>query len=143
MPSDITPRMYVYGIIIMMFFIVGGMSILSIMQSADSGFDSESRSGEFNRTFNKLANVETEVGDIESGFQTDPEWGVFGALNALIKSAWNTFSLMFSSWSFMDSVFEGLESFFGVPAWIPSIIMLFITVTLAFAIYSLIFQKDS
>jgi hypothetical protein len=143
MVADITPRMYVYGVIMMMFFIVGGMAMLSIMQESDASFDADSRSGEFNRTFNKLANVETEVSSIESSFQTDPEWGVFGGLNALIKGTWNTFSLMFSSWSFMDGVFQGLESFFGVPGWISSIIMLLITVTIAFAIYSLIFQKDS
>ena len=143
MADNITPRQYIYGVIIMMFFIVGGMAILSEFQSSDSTFDNDSRSGEFNRTFNKLSSVEDQVSGIEENFNTDPEWGVFGALNALIKGAWNTFSLMFTSWSFMDSVFEGMESFFGVPSWVATIIGLFITITIAFAIYSLIFQKDS
>ena len=127
----------------MMFFVVGGMSILSELQSANPNFDSDSRSGEFNRTFNRLSSVEDQVGVIENSFETPAEWGVFGALNALIKGAWNTFSLMFTSWGFMDDVFSGMESFFGIPAWIPTIISLFIVVTLAFAIYSLIFQKDA
>lgn len=140
--ANITPRHYIYGVIIMMFFIVGGMGILSEFQSADVGFDT-TKIGEFNRTFNKLDDVQTQVGAIESSFETDPEWGLFGALNALIKGAWNTFALMFTSWSFMSSVFNGLESVFGIPGWIPTIIGLFITVTIAFGIYSLIFQKDS
>ena len=142
--ADITPRHYLYGVIIFMFFIVGGMGILSIFQTADADFDSSSRSGEFNRTFNKLSQVESGVGTIESSIKdADTDFGAFGVLNALISSAWQSLKLMFTSWSFMDAVFEGMTSFFGVPAWIPLIIGLFITVTLAFAIYSLIFQQPS
>lgn len=141
--ANITPRHYIYGVIIMMFFITGGMGLLGILQSTDAGFDVNDRTGEFNRTFNKLDSVTTQVDNIEDSFDTDPEWGVFGALNALIKGAWNTFALMFTSWAFMDTVFNGLYTVFGVPLWVATFIGLFITVSLAFAIYSLIFQKDS
>ena len=144
MANSITPRQYLYGVVIMMFFIVGGMSILTSFQTANTNFDSDSRSGEFNRTFNKLAEVESQVDSVEINIaQSDPEWGLFGALNALIKGAWNSLILLFTSWSFMDAVFDGMSGFFGVPSWISTIIGLFITITLAFGIYSLIFQKDA
>lgn len=127
----------------MMFFIVGGMSILSIYSSNNSDFDSYDKSGEFNRTFNKLANVENEVDDLRGNIEdADTDFGAFGVLNALISSGWQTLKLLFESFGFMDSVFDGLEAFFGVPAWIPTIIGLFITVMISFAIYSMIFQKD-
>lgn len=141
--ADVTIRHYLYGIIIMMFFIGAGMGILSEFQKAAPSFDVENRSGEFNSTFNRLANVESEIAKIQSSFSTKPEWGFFGALNALIQGAWSTLSLIFGSLDFMYEVFEGMEAFFGVPLWIPGIIILFVTVTLAFAIFGLIFQKDA
>lgn len=127
----------------MMFFIVGGMAIITELNDGSAQFDT-GKSGEFNRTFNKLSETQTQVSGIESNIKdADTDFGAFGVLNALISSAWQSLKLMFTSWSFMDSVFEGLTAFFGVPAWIPVIISMFITVTLAFAIYSLIFQKDA
>ena len=140
--ANITPRHYIYGVIIMMFFVVGGMGILSEFQSADDGFDTL-KTGEFNRTFNKLSTVENKVGIIESSFESDPDWGLFGALNALIKGAWQTIILMVTSWGFVGTALSGLTSVFGIPGWIITIIGLFISVTIAFGIFSLIFQKDS
>jgi len=143
MANNITPKTYIYGIIIMMFFIVGGMSLMSQFVSFDDHLDNTSELYRFNQTFDKLSTVSEKVDGIESNFESDPDWGLFGGLNALIKSSWNTFSLMISSWGFMGDVFGGLTSIFGVPSWIISIIGLLISVTIAFAVYSLIFQRDA
>lgn len=141
--ADTTTRHYILGVIMMMFFVVGGVSLLSEYRTADATFDATDRTGEFNRSFNQLEAVQTQINTIESNFESDPEWGVFGALNALIKSAWNTFSLIFTSWGFMDSVFDGMYQMFGIPSWVSVFIGMIITVIIAFAIYSLIFQKDA
>lgn len=141
--ADANPRTYIYGVIIMMFFIVGGVGILSEFKAADSNFDASDKTGEFNRTFNKIDQVTTEVDDLKSNIEdADTDFGLFGVLNALISSAWQSLKLLFSSFGFMTAIFNGLESVFGIPAWIPLIIGLFVTVTLVFAIYKMIFQTE-
>jgi len=141
--AEITPRHYLYGVIIMMFFIVGGMAMLAEMNDGNSKLNT-GMSDEFNNTFNRLGDTQSQVDVIEGNINNaDTDLGVFGVLNALISSAWQSLKLMFTSWAFMSAVFSGLTAFFGVPVWIVSIIGMFITITLAFAIYSLIFQKDA
>ena len=138
-----TPRTFLYGTIIMMFFIMGGMAIFTEFQTADPTFDSSDKTGEFNRTFNKLDEVTIEVQELEDNIKSsDTDFGVFGVLNALIFSSWQAIKFIFDSFGFMDSVLNGLESVFGVPAWIPSIMILLITVMLIFAIYRMVFQSE-
>lgn len=139
--TDALPRHYVMGIILFTFIVVGGVSMLSTMNTYNSGFTDDSRFESFNLTFNKMSDVQTEVGDLQSGIEeTSADPGAFGFLNALIGSGWNTMQLMFSSFSFMNGVFNGLETVFGLPPFIPTLIGLMITVLIAFAIYSAIFQ---
>lgn len=141
--AETTTKNYIIGVIMMMMFVVGGISLLSLFNDADSSFDSDGRAGEFNRTFNKLDDVSSQVHTIESSFDAEPQWGIFGALNSLIQSAWNTITLVITSWGFMDSVFIGMNAMFGVPLWVATFIGLIITIIIAFAIYSLIFQRGA
>lgn len=137
------PRTFLYGIIIMMFFIMGGVALLAEFQAADSTFDDSDKTGEFNRTFNKISEVTEEVNVLEDNIKSsDTDFGLFGVLNALIFSSWQAIKFIFDSFGFMDAVLYGLQSFFGVPAWIPLIITLLITVMLVFAIYRMVFQSE-
>ena len=72
----------------------------------------------------------------------DKDFGTFGVWNALVSSAWQSLKLLITSWGFMAAVLTGLNAFFGVPLWIPAVVSLFITVTIGYAIYSMIFRKD-
>jgi len=142
--AEILPRHYLFGVIILMFFVIGGVGIMSEYMAYDNGFDTRNSTTEFNRTFNKIANVEDSIDSLENQIRNDEDadFGFFGVLNSLINSAWTALRLMFQSFTFMDAVFEGMTAFFGIPSWIPLIIGLLITVVLVFGIYSLIFQKD-
>ena len=140
--AEVTARHILYGFLAAAFVIIGGVQFMALLQSSDGGFDSADRTGEFNRTFDKLNDVSANINSMQDSFSADPEWGVFGALNALIKSSWESIKTMFSIVGTTNSVFGGLSSFFGVPSWIVGILGLFITVTVIFAIYSLIFAKD-
>lgn len=141
--AQTTPRTYLYGIIIMMFFIIGGVAILVEFKAANSNLDSGDQTGEFNRTVNKIDDVNEKIGNLKSNIENaDTNFGAFGVLNSLISSAWLSLRLLFDSFSFMDGVFKGLVSIFGVPAWIPILISLIITVTIIFSIYKMIFQTE-
>lgn len=141
--SEVLPRHYIIGIIIFTFFIVGGTSMLSLMGAEDAAFAGDEQLQHFNRTFNIQSSITQEVGDLEDSVsQADLDPGPFGMLNALISSSWTSLALMFDSFSFMNSVLDGLSSVFGVPGWIPILIGLIITVILVFAIFGAIFQRN-
>jgi len=140
--SDILPRHYITGIIVFTFIIVGGVSMLSLMEGGNNNFINDPQFTQFNSTFNVQEDITTSVNNLEAsvtGADLDP--GPFGMLNALISSSWTSLRLMFSSYSFMGNVLFGL-SIFGIPAWIPTLIGLMITVILAFAIFGAVFQRN-
>lgn len=141
--TEVLPRHYLIGILIFTLFIVGGVSIFSILEEGQTGFTDDDRYNRFNRSFNTLNDVTDSVGELENTVDdADTDFGTFGVLNSLINSAWQGLKLMLSSFTFMDDAFEGMEDVFGIPWWIPAIISLLVTVLILFAIYSAIFQRD-
>ena len=96
----------------------------------------------FNSTFNKLEATSAQVDTLETGItQAEPEQGLFGVLNSLISTAWNSLKLIYSSFGFMTTAYEGLSTVFGVPVWIPLIIGAVVIVIITFQIWGAIFQR--
>jgi hypothetical protein len=127
---------YIIAIVIFTIIMVGG--IISF-----ASFGTYSRATEFNKTFNKMADVQSSVGGLQdqiTGGEADA--GAFGFLNALIGGAWNALKTIFTSFDFMSAVLFGANSFFGVPTYIISLILLIISTIIIFAIYSAIFQRE-
>jgi hypothetical protein len=148
--AEILPRHYLYGILFFGFIIVSGMMIInefykaSISSGNNINFDSGNERIGYNQTFNKFSKINETMSSFKSGISiSDNDVGLFGVLNGLIQSSWSTLKLLLSSFGFMDDVFVGLSDQFGIPAYIPVFIIMFIMVTIAFAIYSLIFAKDA
>ena len=141
--ADVLPRHYITGIIIFTLFIIGGIAIIGELTHEDAGFVDDEKFSSFNDTFNVYDDITTEVGDLRSDIEdADTDFGLFGVLNSLISSSWQSLKLLISSFGFMDAVFNGLESFVGIPGWVGGLLILLVTVLLAFAIYSAIFQRD-
>lgn len=141
--AEILPRHYIFGIIAFTFIIVGGVSIFASLHSDDPTFGDSDKLTQFNRTFNVMDDVSDNVGNLQTNIENaDSDFGLFGVLNSLISSAWQTLKLLFSSFSFMGAVFSGTTTMFGIPAWIPTLAGLVITIIIAFAIYSAIFQRE-
>lgn len=141
--GEILPRHYLFGVLAFTIFIVGGVSMLSIFKQADPTFASDDTYTRFNESFNQLSEVTTTVGALQTGItDADTDFGAFGVLNALISSAWQSLKLMFTSFGIMNDAYNGLSTVFGIPAWIPGIIILAVTIIIAFTIYSAIFQKE-
>lgn len=141
--GETLPRHYLYGIVVFTLFIVGGVFFVTEFSGDGvSSIDSD-RTGSFNRTFNKMDSLSSTTSDLRSGVEdAETDFGAFGVLNSLISGAWNTLKLLFSSLSFMDGVFDGLFTEFGVPAFVGTLIGLLVVLLIAFAIYSAIFQRD-
>lgn len=141
--ARVIPRQYIIGILIFSMFIVGGVSLMSNLFEKDPTFGDQDKFNQFNDTFNIMGDVSIRVNDLESSVvsvDTDP--GLWGTLSALTLGVWNSLGLLFSSFGFMDTVFNGFESIFGIPGWVGSTIIAIITVMLVFSIISAILQRD-
>ena len=138
---DVRISDYIVGILIFTLVIVGGVSMTAIVNDVRP-INSE-KYDEFNNTFNVFDEVTTEVDSLESTVKdTNPEWGALGALNALIDSGFQSIKLTLTSFGFMDGVFTGGSSLFGVPTFVAIIITAIITIIIIYSIYSAVFQKD-
>lgn len=137
------PSTYIIGILVFTMFILGGVGIIGELMQSNPAFGDSDKYTQFNKTFNVYNRVTTSVDSLKTNIEeADTDFGLFGVLNALISSSWQTLRLLVSSLNFMNGVFEGLHTMFGLPTWVPSIIISIITVIIVFAIYSAIFQRD-
>lgn len=140
---EVLPRHYILGIVIFMFFIIGGITLINNFSNDNDDFLEADKYDKFNKTFNKLSIIDAKVDTLESGVKNaNTDMGLFGVLNSLINSAWNTLKLLTESLNFMDTVFEGLSTIFGVPIWVSQVIIMIVTIIIVFAIYSAIFQRE-
>jgi hypothetical protein len=142
--SNANPKTYVLGIIAFTLVILGGMAMLGDLNSGSGGvISSDSRYSEFNNTFNRYDDLDTQVNTIKGNIEDEEGGGgVFGFLDNLVNSAWSSIKLMFSSFNFMNDAFNGLSSMFGVPSWVGGLIILAVIVIIGFSIYAAVFQVN-
>lgn len=137
------PSTYILGIIVFTLVIVGGVSMMGEFRATDSTYATDPKFTEFNNTFNVYSELTDNVNELQTGItDADSDFGALGVLNGLILTAWQGLKLMITNWSFMNVVFNGLTTIFGVPAWIPALIILGVAVMFVFALYSSFFQRD-
>lgn len=144
--AEILPRHYIIAIIFFVFVILGGLYCINEMIADKPTFLSSGDAdelGKFNQSFNKLADINESISNIQESIQNaETDFGIFGVLNSLINSAWNSLKLLYTTLSFMNSAFSALENIFGIPYWIPMLIILVFVVIIAFGIYKMIFKAE-
>uniref|UniRef100_A0A6M3LIX9 Uncharacterized protein n=1 Tax=viral metagenome TaxID=1070528 RepID=A0A6M3LIX9_9ZZZZ len=137
------PSTYIIGILVFTFFIVGGVSMMSILRTSDPTYANDPKFEQFNDTFNVYSETSEKVSALGTGItSSDTDWGLLGVLNGLIMAAWQSLKLLLLNFSFMNTVFNGLYTIFGVPAWISGLVILGVTVMFVFSLYSAFFQRD-
>lgn len=137
------PSTYLMAILVFILFIVGGVSIMSELRQSNPTYADDDRFTEFNDTFNVYTETSTKITDLgETISNSDSDWGILGVLNGLILTAWQSLKLLITNWAFMNGVFLGLSTIFGIPTWITGLIILSITLMFVFALYSAFFQRD-
>ena len=134
-------RNYIFGIIVFVAFIMGGVGLLAELRESDTSFATDERFTEFNNTFNVYDDLKTETGKMQTAITNtnSTDFGTFGVLNSLISSVWQSLRLMFSSVEFMETAITGVV-IFGVPAWIPALAITAIGVMITFAIIAYVFK---
>ena len=117
---------------------------MSEFRSSNPDYANDDKFTEFNETFNVYEETSEQIGDLGSSItNADSDWGILGVLNGLILAAWQSLKLLLTNWAFMNGVFYGLSTLFGVPSWIAGLIILAVTVMFVFALYSAILFKPS
>lgn len=139
--AEVTPRIFIYGIIVFTLMIGGVAFIMSQFAIDSPSFTSDENFQAFNSTFNKYNDV-VEVGTNLSGdIQTSqPNPTLFGVLDSLVNSGWVAIKSLFNTLGFVNTIFGGLTNIFGIPSWIVALLTTLMVVMIAFSIYSLIFQ---
>lgn len=146
--AEILPKHIYIATIFFVFAILGGLYMINEMIQDKPDFLSSGDADElekFNESFNKLEDINRSVHAIQENIQTKPDEGLlgkFGMLGGLINSAWNTIVFMFVSLSFLNSAFYALEDTFGIPSWVPVLLVLVFIVIIAFGILKMIFKAE-
>jgi len=145
--AEILIRHYIYGIILFTLLITAGVSLITDISTTEGNLLNDDEITKFNRTFNKRSDLEASINTMQTNIEsTSSEGGILtalGVLGSLINSVWNSLALMFSSFSFMGTILLGSHTIFGLPSWLAAFIGLFITVLIAFGIFTIIFQREA
>lgn len=138
-------RHYVYGSVLFVLFILGGLYIIGdIIDDVPDAVDQGSLE-KFNRTFNNFNNINASLGatrDSITGSELDIGSFGTGSLGAFVNIAWQIVKGFFSVFGFMNDVFDGLESYFGIPYFVPLILSLLVIALFIFTLISIAVNKD-
>lgn len=142
--AELLPRHLFFGFIIATIFIIGGLALMYNVSSSKDGYlGNESDVQIFNSSFNKFADIESGAANLQSGItDASPEMGIFGVLNALIGTTWNALTGLFTTFAFMITLGGNLTTYFGIPWWATALGTMLILGILAFAIFTVIFQRE-
>lgn len=107
------------------------------------GINNDAQVQEFNESFNKITDLQVKANEIRSTItNSSTDFGAFGVLNALISSAWNGLGYIYDIFDITDTLFTDMAQFFGVPVWIPTTLIIIALISICFAIWSAIFQRE-
>lgn len=142
--ANVLPRHFVYGVILFTLIIVGGVNMLATLNDHSASLlDRSEHYSDFNATFNKFSELNDTVNSLSTSLDsTNPDVKDGTFLGDLIRGSWNTLKTIRASFGFMNEGFRGLSSFFGMPAWIPALIISLIAIMLVFSIWSAVFQRE-
>lgn len=140
--TDIQPRDYLVGIICFTIVIVGGISIIDAFRTADSSFIDQDKYYMFNETFNIKNGVDTSVNNIRNSIITENLPAPIAFISTMFLTAFQALMGLFTSLNFMNAVFNGLYTVFGIPIWVSGLLISLVTIMIVFSIISAILQRD-
>lgn len=143
---EVNPSNYIIGVTIFTLMILLGIDFIyePAKISGNVSYIDTGKQGDFNKSFEQYAKLNSEVGNLKSNVENaNTDFGIFGVLNSLINSAWQTLRVLISSFNFMDDAYNGLASLFGIPNYVGAILSTLVTIVIVFAIYKAIFKAEA
>lgn len=140
--ADTQPRDYLVGILLFTLFITGGVQLIDMMYGESTNFVDADQYNSFNDTFNVRNDANQAVSDIRNKIVTQDLPSPITFVATMFLTAFQALMSLFTSLTFMTSVFEGLYHVFGIPFWVTGILVSLITIMIVFSIISAILQRD-
>ena len=137
----IKPSTYIIGTIIFVFFMMAGLTMMAEFRTVKPTFASDAEFASFNNSFNKYNDLQASVSATNVN-ETDPDFGEFGPLNALIETSWNILKNLGTTFGFMTDIYGGLTTEFGIPPFVGVIIGMLVAIVFAFGLYAAVFRLD-
>ena len=148
------PRHFFYAAIVFTMLVTGVVSLLTMVIDGSDGSTSSAvpelmssdRVTEFNKTFNIGEDLSASIGDLKSkmqGLKPTSKASVITLPIAFIETSWAMIKFIIDSFGFMDSAFDGLSAFLGIPSWVAGFIIAIIVILFVFSILTIIFGKDT
>ena len=141
-------RDYLTGVIVFMLvlmsvnFIVGIVLNTVGVSPSSSDYDVFMR---YNDTTNKYNELNSSMTELEQSITNSSgllrNMPVFGPIESFINSGFLTFTSIFTSIGWMNTIFSSVALMFGIPPWITGFITLLLIVLFVFSIYSAVFQR--
>ena len=135
---------YLIGIIMFTLFVVGGMFMINSIAEYDSSFMEHQRYQQFENIVDQYDKVNESLSGLSAGIldESQVDQSNIGVLSSLIQTAWNGLKALPATFAFMNVMIVNLASFFGVPAFIPGLLILVIGIIVLFSILGAVFQND-
>jgi len=140
--ADVKPRDYLIGIIIFSLLITAGVELVTLFNRADTSFVEDTKFSSFNDTFNIRSDAEQSVSDIRDSIITKNLPSPITFISTMFLTAFQALMSLFSSLLFMNAVFTGLSTVFGIPVWATTGIISLVTIVLVFSIIAALLQRD-
>lgn len=135
-------RHIVLSIIVFTMVIVGGVSLITNFAEDNTEFIDNNEFPGFNRTFNRMADLQISVDKLEAATQTPPEQGLWGFLDGLMRTTVNALKSIFTTFDFIGEIFVGLSIIFPIPVWVGALLTSMITIIIAFGIFTIVTQRE-
>ena len=146
--AEHTPRDLMIAGIVFVFFIVSGISLITLY-NAELGAVMDDDMLEDFKVFNRSSDLASANSSFthsldrleEAANEDNPIFAAFGVAGALLEGAWATMSNLVDSFGFITTAIGNLDDVFGVPTFLIGILSMLVTTIILFMIYTLIFAK--
>lgn len=132
------PSKYLMGMVLMGMVISGFAAMYSVAFT-----NHQTENTDFNSTFNQLNTIQEEFEELNSIVQLEStEVGQDSAITAVAKGANSALLLLLTPFSFLTSIFDGLENTFGIPVWFTAGLLTLISIGILFAVITAVFRTS-
>lgn len=148
---DTKPRDLMFALIAFTALVLGGLGLITEFEGAKSNFsdtpfiDDSAHFRNFSNTLDQSEALLAQIDTIKAPLSDTVSWDQFGAF-ALLETGWRMFkalpSMLLLGTGFVASIFSGVSNYFGVPAWVATLALSFITVMIVFSIFTAVFQRE-
>jgi hypothetical protein len=139
--GDIRPRDILVSLVIFGLVITGGVSLIGRFLVYQPSY-ADDQYTEFNETFNKLEETQAKTTELKNSLVSQNLPQPLDFLANMYLTAYQTAMSLFSGFEFIDAIFNGLSTIFGIPTWAIAGILSLITIIFTFGALSAFLARD-